>query len=49
VMTRAALSAGERVLDLGTGTGAVAQRAAELVGAGGRVVAVDISRESIAS
>jgi SAM-dependent methyltransferase len=48
VMTRAALTKGERVLDLGTGTGAVAERAAKAVGAGGRVVGVDISREMLA-
>jgi SAM-dependent methyltransferase len=45
---RAALCAGERVLDLGTGTGAVAQRAAAIVGPGGRVVGVDISPEMLA-
>ena len=48
VMTRAALSAGERVLDLGTGTGAVAERAAEVVGPGGHVVGVDISLQMLA-
>jgi SAM-dependent methyltransferase len=48
VMTRAALSPGERVLDLGTGTGAVAERAAEVVGAGGHVVAMDISPQMLA-
>ena len=43
VIARAHLTARERVLDLGTGTGAVAARAAELVGLEGRVVGVDIS------
>lgn len=49
VMTRAALSPGERVLDLGTGTGAVAERAAEVVGPGGHVVGLDISLQMLAS
>jgi ubiquinone/menaquinone biosynthesis C-methylase UbiE len=44
----AALRTGERVLDLGTGTGAVARRAAADVGPGGRVVGVDVSAEMIA-
>jgi SAM-dependent methyltransferase len=44
----AALRTGERVLDLGTGTGAVAQRAAGIVGPSGRVVGVDISPEMLA-
>jgi SAM-dependent methyltransferase len=43
VITRAAIRPGERVLDLGTGTGAVALRAADRVGRGGAVVGVDIS------
>ena len=47
VMSRAGLTSGERVLDLGTGTGAVAERAAEVVGPGGRVVAIDISPEML--
>lgn len=45
---RATLLGGERVLDLGTGTGAVAQRAAAIVGPPGRVVGVDISAEMLA-
>lgn len=45
---RAALLGGEQVLDLGTGTGAVAQRAAAIVGSRGRVVGVDISPEMLA-
>ena len=48
VMTRAGLTPGERVLDLGTGTGAVAERAAEVVGPGGYVVGVDISAPMLA-
>ena len=48
VITRAALTSGERVLDLGTGTGAVAARAAEVVGPGGHVVGVDISPQMLA-
>jgi SAM-dependent methyltransferase len=48
VMTRARLTPGERVLDLGTGTGAVAERAAEAVGPGGHVVGVDISPQMLA-
>jgi SAM-dependent methyltransferase len=45
---RAALRNGEQILDLGTGTGAVAQRAAAIVGPGGNVVGVDISPEMLA-
>lgn len=44
----ATLLGGEQVLDLGTGTGAVAQRAAAIVGPRGRVVGVDISPEMLA-
>jgi SAM-dependent methyltransferase len=47
-VSRASLRSGERVLDLGTGTGAVAARAAALVGPAGRVLGVDISREMLA-
>jgi SAM-dependent methyltransferase len=39
---------GEQVLDLGTGTGAVALRAGAIVGPRGRVVGVDISPEMLA-
>src|SRR5262249_23735083 len=47
VIGRAALTAGEHVLDLGTGTGAVTERAARLVGPRGRVVGVDISPDML--
>ena len=47
VIARARLTAGERVLDLGTGTGAVAERAARLVGPKGLVVGVDISPDML--
>lgn len=46
--TRAGLSTGENVLDLGTGTGALAQQAAAAIGPSGQVVAVDISSEMLA-
>ncbi len=48
VMTRARLTPGERVLDLGTGTGAIAEQAAEVVGPGGHVVGMDISLQMLA-
>lgn len=48
VILRAALHPGERVLDLGTGTGAVAERASPIVAPGGRVTGVDISPEMLA-
>src|SRR5882762_745427 len=48
VVQRAGLQAGEQVLDLGTGTGAVAIQAASLVGAAGHVTGVDISRKMLA-
>jgi len=47
VVGRAALTAGQHVLDLGTGTGAVAEGAAQLVGPHGRVVGVDISSDML--
>jgi ubiquinone/menaquinone biosynthesis C-methylase UbiE len=43
----AALSEGEHVLDVATGKGAIAFPAAEAVGPGGRVVAIDISEGMI--
>jgi len=48
VVKRAGLQTGERVLALGTGTGAVAARAASLVGTDGHVTGVDISGEMLA-
>lgn len=48
VIHRASLRFGERVLDVGTGTGAVAVQAALAVGAAGRVVGIDISQEMLA-
>jgi SAM-dependent methyltransferase len=47
VIVRASLASGQRVLDLGTGTGTVAEQAASIVGPGGHVVGVDISREML--
>jgi SAM-dependent methyltransferase len=47
VIRRAALRAGQQVLDLGTGTGSVAVKAASLVLPGGRVTALDISPEML--
>jgi SAM-dependent methyltransferase len=47
VVQRAELKPGERVLDLGTGTGAVAAKAAAAVSPGGEVVAVDVSPEML--
>ena len=48
VIERAALQRGERVLDLGTGTGSVAVRAAASVGTDGFVLATDPSPEMLA-
>ena len=48
ILARADLQAGERVLDLGTGTGAVAEKAALAVGPDGHVLAFDISTEMLA-
>jgi SAM-dependent methyltransferase len=48
VVVRAGLAPGEDVLDLGTGTGAVAQRAAEEVGPSGSVTAADLSPDMLA-
>jgi SAM-dependent methyltransferase len=48
VLVRAGLRPGELVLDLGSGTGSVAVRAAGLVAPGGEVLGVDPSAEMIA-
>jgi len=48
VLNRAMLQPEETVLDLGTGTGAIAIRAAAMVGPRGRVKAVDVSPEMLA-
>jgi len=48
VVARASLTAGQHVLDLGTGTGAVAERAAQVVGPQGHVVGVDMSPDMLA-
>ncbi len=47
IINRAGLKAGERVLDLGTGTGAVAIKAAQQVGSNGYVTGMDISSEML--
>ena len=47
VMELAALQAGERVLDVASGTGIIAFRAAERVGANGSVFATDLSDEMV--
>jgi SAM-dependent methyltransferase len=47
VIARATLRPGQRVLDLGTGTGSVAIRAASLVAPGGQILGVDLSPEML--
>ena len=47
VIRRTGLAPGQRVLDLGTGTGSVALRAAPLVAPSGEVLAVDLSPEML--
>jgi SAM-dependent methyltransferase len=47
LIRRAALQSGQQVLDLGTGTGSVAIKAASLIVPGGNVTAVDISPEML--
>jgi ubiquinone/menaquinone biosynthesis C-methylase UbiE len=47
VIRRGALRAGQQVLDLGTGTGSVAVKAASLVGPRGHLTALDISPEML--
>jgi ubiquinone/menaquinone biosynthesis C-methylase UbiE len=48
LLTRAGLRRDERVLDVACGTGVVARMAAERVGAGGRVVGLDINHGMLA-
>jgi SAM-dependent methyltransferase len=48
VISRAGLNGGEQVLDLGTGTGALLERAAPMVAPSGRVTGVDISPDMLA-
>jgi enediyne biosynthesis protein CalE5 len=48
VVKRADLKPGEHVLDLGTGTGSAALRAAEAVAPSGRITALDISPDMLA-
>lgn len=45
VIVRAALSKGEHVLDVGTGTGIVVEQSVACVGPSGHVVGIDISSE----
>ena len=47
VLRRAEIGHGDKVLDLGTGTGSVALLAAALTGDGGRVHGHDISRDML--
>ncbi len=47
VIARAGLKTGERVLDLGTGTGSVAFQAVPLVGRDGRVTGIDVSSDML--
>ncbi len=47
VLVRAKLQPGEMILDLGTGTGSLAVKAAKLVGESGLIIASDISPEML--
>jgi enediyne biosynthesis protein CalE5 len=48
IVKRADLKPGQHVLDLGTGTGSVALRAAEAIAPNGRITALDISPDMLA-
>lgn len=48
VLARSGLEPGHHVLDIGTGTGAVAERAAPMVAPAGQVVGVDVSAAMLA-
>ena len=48
MFTAARISAGQRVLDIGSGSGETAMRAAETVGPTGRVLATDVSLKQMA-
>lgn len=48
LVLHASLESGDRVLDVGCGTGAASLRAAQIVGPSGRVVGVDVNRGMIA-
>ena len=47
MLNRAKLKSGEKILDLGTGTGSVAIVAATMIGPDGRIIGVDISPEML--
>jgi SAM-dependent methyltransferase len=49
ILQQAGITPGMRVLDLGTGTGAVARLAAEIVGPTGRVVGLDREADALAA
>src|SRR6185436_378963 len=47
VVDQALIRPGERVLDIGTGSGIVAIEVASRLGTGGRIVGIDLSREML--
>src|SRR5712692_5877991 len=49
MIAMAGISAGHRVLDIGTGTGVVALEAAKAAGVGGKCVGIDLSEKMLAS